>query len=243
MLTDPNFGRTYMKLLNLILLIACLTSCNAQHQNNQANDTAKLFDPSNENDGIAKIIEAKNAIILQKDFYEIILGDKEYSIIGIAKVAKFINDSSTTINKKKFYIIIDSSKSFKDIVEIIDIIKHAKIANYQVCNLQTKNKIPESIQVQAPKSVDIKIDPKDSSYLKITVAKNGYKISLPEDSLTTTEINNIDTFLLENIIKVNKNKVFVMGNSKEKYDRFKVLMTVLKKYEIFRFSIVTEPNY
>jgi biopolymer transport protein ExbD len=109
--------------------------------------------------------------------------------------------------------------------------------------LQTKIKIPAAIVVQTPKSVDIKIDPKDSTYLKITMTKKGFKVALLSDSLTTTEIKNIDAFLSKNLDKVNKNKVLIMGNSKEKYDRFKGLMKVLKKYEIFKFSIVTEPNY
>jgi biopolymer transport protein ExbD len=223
-----------------------LTSCNAQQPNNPVNqtfDTLKLFDPTGENDGIAKIVETKNAIILQKDFYDIILGDNEYPIIEKEKMARFLRDSSSIINKKKFYIIIDSSKSFKDIVDIIDIVKSSKIEKYQIFNLQTRVKIPDAVQVQTPKSVDNKIDPKDSTYLKIVLNENGYNVSLLSDSLATADIKKIDAFLLTNFDRVNKNKVIVIGNSKEKYDRFKGLIAVLKKYEIFKFSIVTEPNY
>jgi biopolymer transport protein ExbD len=247
MLTDPTIPKNRnMRHLSFIYLLICLTSCNAQQRSNPASqtiDTLKLFDPTGENDGIAQIVETKNAIILQKDFYDIMLGDKEYPIIEKEKVAKFLRDSSSIINKKKFYIIIDSSKSFKDIVDIIDIVKNSKIEKYQVFNLQTRVKIPDAVQVQTPKSVDNKIDPKHSTYLKIVLNENGYKVSLLSDSLVTADIKKIDAFLLKNLDNVNKNKVFVMGNSKEKYAKFKGLIAVLKKYEIFRFSIVTEPNY
>ena len=107
---------SHMRILASIYVLISLTSCNAQQQNefnSKVIDTAKLFDPSGENDGIAKIMEAKNAVILQKNFYDILLGGKEYPVIGKEKLAKFLTDSSNAITRKKFYIIIDSSKTFR----------------------------------------------------------------------------------------------------------------------------------
>ena len=234
-----------MRLLTLIYLFAFLTSCNAQQQSNSKNqviDTVKLFDPSKENDGIAQIMEAKNAIILQKDFYDIILGDKEYPIIEKEKVAKFLLDSSNTISKKKFYIIVDSSKSFKDIVDIISIVKAAKIEKYQVFNLQTRHNPPDAIIVEAPKSVSIKIGPNDSTYLKIYLQKSNYKITFLVDSLSTNDINQVDKFIMTNKPQIDAKKILVIGTQNVSMEKFKALKQVLKKYEYFRFSMVTEPD-
>ena len=246
MLTDPILRKNlHMRILTLIYLLAYLTSCNAQQLGNSKNqiiDTAKLFDPSSENDGIAQIMETKNAIILQKYFYDIILGDKEYPIVEKEKVAKFLLDSSNIIIKKKFYIIIDSSKSFKDIVDIIDIVKASKIEKYQVFNLQTRHNPPDAIIVNAPKSVSIKIDPNDSTYLKIYLQKSNYKITFLANSLTTVDINQIDNFIMTNKPQIDANKILLIGAQNVGMEKFKALKQVLKKYEYFRFSMVTEPN-
>ena len=247
MLTDPILRKNlHMRLLTLIYLLAYLTSCNAQQQSNSKNqgiDTAKLFDPSRENDGIAKIVETRNAIILQKDFYDIILGDNEYPIVEKEKVAQFLLDSSKVISKKKFYIITDSSKSFKDIVDIIDIVKSSKIEKYQVFNLQTRVKPPPiELLVKAPTSVSNKFDLKDSTYLKIYLQKSNYKVSFLANSLTSNDINQIDNFIVTNKPQIDAHKILVIGTQNVSIEKFKAVREVLKKYEYFKFSLVTEPN-
>lgn len=227
-----------MKRLTSICLVVCLASCNAQQQKNQRIDTAKLFDPSNSNDGIEKIIETKNAIVLQKDFYDIILGDNDFPIVGKEKVAKFLNDSFAIIGRKKFYILINNSKPFKDIVDVIDMVKAAKIPNYQVYNLETQIEPPAKVEVVAPTSIAYKAEPIDPSYLKMKLTKNGYEISLLSDSLKTGEIKKVDNFLLENLEKIDKNKVFIYKNLNISNDEFNKLMAILKKHEIFKFLLM-----
>ncbi len=234
-----------MKLVVLIYLLAYLSSCNAQQQSSTKNfaiDTAKLFNPSSENDGIAQIMESKNAIILHRNFYDIILGDKKYPIEEKEKVAKFLLDSSKTISKKKFYIIVDSSKSFKDIVAIIDIVKAAKLEKYQVFNVQTSHTSPEAITVHSPKSVSIKIDPNDSTFLKIYLQESDYKATFLAQSLTTNDIHKIDQFILRNKLQIDAKKILIIITQNVSMEKFKALKQVLLKYSYFRFSLVTRQN-
>ena len=134
-----------MRLFIFFIFIICLAGCNAQEHSNQkqqAIDTLKLFNPYNSQDGIQEIIETKNAITLQYNFYSIIIGDKQFPMEDKTALSRFLSDSAATIRKKRFHILVDSNRSFKEIAAVIDLIKAAKIDNYQVFNLQTSMRPP-----------------------------------------------------------------------------------------------------
>lgn len=116
------------------------------------------------------------------------------------------------------------------------------------CDAQQKDtiRIPsvpnKVIVVESPKSVSVKIDPKDSSYLKIKLFKTGYKVYLFKDSLSTSDINLIDKFISDRLNLLNRDKVFLIGDPTAKYEDFKNLKAVFRKYEICKFKIVTDPD-
>lgn len=104
------------------------------------------------------------------------------------------------------------------------------------------NKLPEAVIVKAPTSVSKKITPNDSAYLKIKIGTQNFNISLLNSSLSTNDINNIDKFISANENKIDKNKIVVIGQSAVTFHRFKALKEVLKKHELYRFTLVTEPE-
>ena len=104
-------------------------------------------------------------------------------------------------------------------------------------------RIPETLIVELPKAITAKIDPKDSSYLKVKLfLDNRYQIFLGRDSLSTKNIEQIDRFISKRITILNRDKVFVIGDPNARYTTFRNLKNVFKKYEIFRFRIVTETS-
>lgn len=98
-------------------------------------------------------------------------------------------------------------------------------------------KPPEPVIVVAPKSEPTKIDPSDSTYLRITLEGKEYKVSLLNDSLTTTDINKLDSFFTNNKVNIIENKIVVTTNQNPNIDAFK---GVLKKHNYFRFCITTD---
>ena len=233
-----------MRLFIFSIFIICLASCNAQKYSNQEQhtfDTLKLFNPYNSQDGIQEIIHAKNAITLQYNFYAIIIGDKQFPMEDKTALSKFLSDSAATIRKKRFHILVDSSKSFKEIAAVIDLIKAAKIDNYQVFNLQTGIRPPEVLSVLPPTSVSTHV-PIDSSWLLIKFEKNIYKISLLEDSISTSDINMIDKFFGNHLDKIDQKKLLVSGSNHDNYQMFHEIKKVFKKYNFPTFRIVTNSN-
>ena len=221
-----------------------MTSCKSQNtylKAAQTIDTLKLFNPKGIDDGIQKIVSEKNCILLQPEFYQIYFNEREHKIFQKIKLGKFFLDSSKIIRQKKFFIVIDSSRKFEEINELISFIKNAGIEDYQVFNIQKKIILssPEPLIVQTPTSVSKKINPNDSACLKISLKNETFKISFHNDTLSTNDIKKIDKFISENKLEINPNKILLITDNDFKMDKFKELKEVLKKYEYFKFSIVT----
>ena len=239
--------RLFKKLYFLTCFIICLTNCKSQNSNlktGQTIDTLKLFNPKGIDDGIQKIVTEKNCILLQPEFYQIYLNETEHKIFQKYKLGKFLLDSYKIIRQKKFFVIIDSSRKFEEIKELILFIKNAGIEDYQIFNIQKKIIFPcsEPVIVQSPTSMSKKIHPNDSTYLKIFLKNETLKISFHNDTLKTNEIKEIDKFISDNKLKINSNKILLITDKDFKIDKVKELKEVLKKYEFFRFSIATIPE-
>ena len=234
---------TFKKFLVSFSLIICLYSCNGQNSEykiGRVTDTAKLFNPFGINDGIEKIVSEKNAILFQPGYYQIALNEKQYNISDKNKLQKFISDSVSSLKRKKFFIIIDSSKSFNEIVEVIELIKKSKIENYQVFNLQSKNIIPKAIVVESPQFSSVRIK-HDSTYLDIFIKAKEYEIKMGKDSLITKNISEIDKFISSRRERIKEDKILIKSDSDVGIDKFRIFKNLLKKNNIYRFRIVSIP--
>ena len=105
------------------------------------------------------------------------------------------------------------------------------------CNEMTQSK-SEPVIVIAPESKPSNFETNDSSFLKIKIQNENYKISFLNKNLSIENNNALDTFLQKNKNQINKDKVLVTGfENTEKYKYFKDL---LSKYGISKFRVNTE---
>ena len=103
-------------------------------------------------------------------------------------------------------------------------------------------KSPEPVKVTGFGLVMHKVAPSDSTYLRIKFDNKGYKISLLNDSLYTTDLKYIDDYISANKKKIDKDKILVTGNSDVPYARFKELQAILSKHEFYKYSLVAKHN-
>src|SRR5688572_22230678 len=128
MLRRPNSVKFAIKTMRYILpfLMLTVTGCSGQPGSEQQTkiDTAKLFNPNPQTDeiGASEVNIMKRNIVLTQQNYYIVFNDKKHKLETLDKVRQFIKSNKEQIQKNKFYIIIDSSTSFKKTVSIINIL-------------------------------------------------------------------------------------------------------------------------
>ena len=96
----------------------------------------------------------------------------------------------------------------------------------------------QAIAIRVPPSSE-KINFSNSPYLIIKLLSNKYQIYFQKDSLTTSNIIEIEKFIALRINKLNKDKTLLIGDSNGSLKNFKALKTILEKYKIYRFRIKT----
>ena len=75
--------------------------------------------------------------MLDGDSIAIVLNEQKHKLNNITELGEFLQFNSTSIGKQKFYIIYANSTSVKNVIDIIDLVKAAKIDNYKVIKLQS----------------------------------------------------------------------------------------------------------
>ncbi len=81
--------------------------------------------------------------MLDGDSIAIIFNEQKNTLHSIKKLREFLQDNSTNIGRQKFYIIYTNSTSTKNIIDIIDIVKAAKIDDYKAIKFQSFIKLNE----------------------------------------------------------------------------------------------------
>ena len=120
-----------------------IVSCSEQSKQQNSNqifqiDTAKLFDPKSQEDSVYENASALNhCLMLDGDSIAIVLNEQKHNLNNIKELGEFLQFNSTSIGKQKFYIIYANSTSVKNVIDIIDLVKAAKIDNYKVVKLQS----------------------------------------------------------------------------------------------------------
>ena len=90
----------------------------------------------------------------------------------------------------------------------------------------------------APASNLTKVDITDSSFLRITLLTDKYRISLFEKSITTNQLDSVGNFITANKTQINKDKIVVIGN--EKMKDFQSVVLLLKNNGVERFRVNAE---
>ncbi|MBC7749077.1 MAG: hypothetical protein H7Z76_10975 [Methylotenera sp.] len=105
------------------------------------------------------------------------------------------------------------------------------------CDEMTQSKsVPEIIDLPESKPTNFETD--DSSFLKIIIQNENYKILFLNTPSTIKSINSLDSFLQKNKELLDKDKVLVTGFENNK--KHKDLKDLLLKYGISKFRVNSE---
>ena len=100
-------------------------------------------------------------------------------------------------------------------------------------------KSPPPIIAETPKSVSTKSDLNDSTNFIITILDNSINVQLLKRNEALKNTDDLDKFIFTNIKRIDISKIYLKSNVSLSYDKFKGVKAVLKKYEFYKFRIVT----
>lgn len=226
----------------LPFLILSITSCSGQQSAEQQIqiDTASLFNPNPHTDeiGASEVNIFKRNIVLTKPDFYIVFNEKEHKLETLGKVKEFIKINKEQVQKNKFYIITDSSTSFKKIVSIINILKECQITNYKVINYQQYFSPREPVAVQAHDPVETFTNISDSAYFFIEILQNEIIVKLQGKELRLKNTGDLDQYIVKNKQDIKEIKITMYKNMP--YSKFNTIIMVLKKHELREISLVSK---
>ncbi|GAB2823941.1 hypothetical protein [Ferruginibacter profundus] len=123
-----------MRYLIVSLLFFTANCSQHGHQNPGTNhkiDSTKFFVPNlkAENE-VGNILN--DCLMLDKDSIAVVLNGQKYNMGNTIELNEFLQHNSPAIVKKNFYVVYANNISENKIIEIIDIVKAAKIDNYKI---------------------------------------------------------------------------------------------------------------
>jgi hypothetical protein len=127
----------------IFLAVFFTTSCSEHHKQQSTNqnveiDTAKLFDPKPAEGKEPEHMNVfNNCLMLDSDSMAIVLNQQKHKLANFNEVKAFIKVNLEGISRQKFYIIYANGTSFESIINLLDIVKAAKIENFKVITLQS----------------------------------------------------------------------------------------------------------
>lgn len=226
----------------LPFLILSITSCFGQQCTDQQSkiDTARLFNPDPQTDeiGASEVNIFKRNIVLTKPDYYIIFNEKEHKLETLGKVKEFIKANGEQIQKNKFYIITDSSTSFKKTISVINILAESNITNYKVINYQQYFSPGEPVVVQSHGPVETFTKISDSAYFSIAILENEIIVKLKGKESRLKNTDNLDQFIVAN--KQDIKEIVIRMYKNTPYSKFETIIEVLKKHELRNISLVAK---
>ena len=99
---------------------------------------------------------------------------------------------------------------------------------------------PKPLVIQTPKSVVTKVDnEKDSTYLSITIFENRIETKVRDKHANLKNGKEVEGFIEVNRSLIDPNKIILSAPANMPYEKFKSIMEVFKKYEYFKFQMIT----
>jgi biopolymer transport protein ExbD len=226
----------------LLSFILFATSCSGQ-QNSSTQvqiDTAKLFDPKQEPVDYSSTDMFKNFVLLNQQPFALTIQGKQFQIKSDKELFNKIQEDKAQVVKSKFYIIVDSSFALSKIVDIIDNIKKSGVSNYKVINFDSYFKPSEPITIEQPTITTKTVDANDSSYFSLTILNESFEADFLNKKQVFKSSSEVDRFIQDNKTLINPNKILIIGNAKVSYEKMKSILEILKKYEYYKFQMVTK---
>jgi biopolymer transport protein ExbD len=132
-----------MRSLSFLLLLTAM-ACTSPQTNSQSVpiDTAKLSNPyplaSNDIE-VGTVFD--NCLMVDGDSIDVVINQQRQNLKTKKEVEVFLEQNAHSIKQRRFYIIYDNNTPFQEVVELIDMLKSAKINNYQALNLRSLIKL------------------------------------------------------------------------------------------------------
>jgi len=226
----------------LLSLILFATSCSGQQNSNTQVqiDTAKLFDPKQEPVDYSSTDMFKNFVLLNQQPFALTIQGKQFQIKSDKELFNKIQEDKAQVVKSKFYIIVDSSFAFSKIVDIIDNMKNSGVTNYKVINFDSYFKPSEPITIEQTTITTKTVDVNDSSYFSLTILNDSFVANFLNNKKVFKSSSEVDRFIQDNKTLINPNKILIIGGAKVSYEKMKPILEILKKYEYYKFQMVTK---
>jgi hypothetical protein len=80
----------------------------------------------------------------------------------------------------------------------------------------------------------------DSTYFSINIFNDRFEAKILNKKLVAKNYIQIDEFIKKNKSIIDPNKILIIGNSKAPYERFKSILEVFKKYNYYKFQLLTK---
>jgi biopolymer transport protein ExbD len=230
--------------LSIFFCIILWTSCSGQQTKVEQTqiDTLKLFDPRPDKIEVnfMPLDIYKNCIAIKNGFFVIVTNEIQNRFDTEIELANYIKTHTDEINKKKFYVLYDSSTSFKQIVSTLDLLKNNQLDNYRVIDMDKFFKIPPPAVIQAPTLVSNKVDKNDSTNFIITILEKSIRVNHLKTINNFANAIGLDNFITKHKNEIDSSKIIVASIAKTPYTSFKPVKEVLKKHKYFAFKIIID---
>ena len=226
----------------LLISILTITGCSGQETTKQQNkiDTVKLFNPNGHRDnaGASDLNIFKRAISIGQKSYSIILNDKQNEVKSLTEVESFLSLNKEDLKKDLLYILVDSTTDFKKTLSLINDLLRNQITNYKVINIQAYFTPPEPVTIKTPPSVISTLNETDSTNFNIIILDNGIALKLLGKETNIKNTDELDSFIGNH--KSDIKKIVIISKRNVSTNFFNSILEVLKKYEYFKYNLVTK---
>ena len=117
--------------------VGCLNSAKKNALPVAETDTAKLFDPYPQKDSLVETGAVLcNCVMLENTKRMASIGCEKISLQTDDQLLELLKQRVAHITKQKFYIVYSDSTSTQRIIDVIGLVKEAKIDDYKVMSLK-----------------------------------------------------------------------------------------------------------
>ena len=192
--------------------------------------------PDTTNDGYDEKKIFRNTIAIT-DYNNVVVFNETQTFLTKGKeFDNFIKVNSSELKKHKLYIVHYEEIKIAEIFTVIELLKKEGIDNYKVIKLETFP-LAEPLAVAEPSITKTETNLYSAENFVIEMFKDSIKLHLLGKATNIKSKIELDSFISRNKKVIDKLNIYMRGKSDLVYDRFKLVKSVLKKYEYFKFQI------